>query len=93
MTVKEIMERSGITETGRAIAYIKDALDEMALMAPTHVKLARLDLVEGKRFYRLPNEAVRVLDIRCKDHDNDSGLFRSIPRTIHEPLTEDTDGI
>ena len=38
MTVQEIMERTGINQTGRAIAYIKDALDEMNLLSETHVK-------------------------------------------------------
>ena len=28
MKVQEIMERAGISQTGRAIAYIKDGLDE-----------------------------------------------------------------
>ena len=32
MTVREIMERTGIMETGRAVAYIKDALEEMNLI-------------------------------------------------------------
>jgi len=29
MKVKELMERVGMAQTGRAIAYIKDGLDEM----------------------------------------------------------------
>ena len=29
MTVKEVMERIGIVETGKAVAYIKDALEEV----------------------------------------------------------------
>ena len=29
MKVKEIMERARITQTGRAIAFIKDALNEL----------------------------------------------------------------
>tara|TARA_Y100000401_G_scaffold117382_1_gene125939 strand:- start:300 stop:581 length:282 start_codon:yes stop_codon:yes gene_type:complete len=92
MKVKELMERSNIQETGRAIAYIKDALDEMNLESETHTKTVRIDIVEGKRFYEVPNEAVKILDIRCKHHDNASSLYKSIPRTIYEPDTEDTDG-
>ena len=38
MKVQEIMERAGMDETGRAIAYIKDALEEMNLLSETHVK-------------------------------------------------------
>ena len=87
------MERSGILQTGRAIAYIKDALDEMALESPTHTKTLRITINTGKRFYDIPNEAVKLLDIRALDHDNDDGLYESIPRTIYEPEYEDTDGV
>ena len=65
----------------------------MNLESETHTKTVRIDIVEGKRFYEVPNEAVKILDIRCKNHDNASSLYKSIPRTIYEPDTEDTDGI
>ena len=38
MKVKEIMERAGIGRTGRAIAYIKDALEEINMISETHVQ-------------------------------------------------------
>ena len=93
MKVKEIMERARITQTGRAIAFIKDALNEINLISETHIKRTRIDISENQRFYNIPNEAVKILDIRCKDHDNDNGLYKSIPRSIHEPETEDSDGL
>ena len=37
MKVQEIMERAGVTETGRAIAYIKDGLEEMNLISDTNI--------------------------------------------------------
>ena len=43
MKVQEIMERSGIGETGRAIMYIKDALEEINLISETHTKTVRID--------------------------------------------------
>jgi hypothetical protein len=93
MKVIDIMERLGINQTGRAIAYIKDALDEMNLLSETHTKTTRLDIIEGQRFYNLPNDAVKVLDIRCKHHNNEDSRYQSIPRSIYEPATEDKDGI
>ena len=33
MKVNELMERVGMSETGRALAYIKDGLDEMNMIA------------------------------------------------------------
>ena len=92
MKVQEIMERSGIGETGRAIMYIKDALEEINLISETHTKTVRIDLEKDKRFYILPLEIIKILDIRCKNHDNSENAYRSIPRTIYEPETKDTDG-
>jgi len=93
MTVKEIMERAGMTSTGRAIAFIKDALVEMNSISETHTKTTRIDIDQNKRFYNLPNEMVKILDIRCKHHDNTSSNYQTIPRTMYEPETEDKDGI
>ena len=92
MKVQEIMERLGLNQTGRAIAYIKDGLDEMNYLSETHTKTTRIDIDKDKRFYELPKEAVKILDIRCKHHNNSSDLYKSIPRSIYEPAIEDTDG-
>ena len=51
MTVKELMERVGIKQTGRAIAYIKDGLDEMNMTSETHVTVERIDITKDQRFY------------------------------------------
>ena len=93
MTVKEIMERAGTTETGRAIAYIKDALDEINILAETHITKERIDITKDQRFYDLPKDCLKVLDIRCKHHNNEDDKYRSIPRSIYEPEVVDEDGI
>ena len=87
------MERAGTKVTGRAIAYIKDALDEINIISESHIKTQKLNIVANKRFYKLPNDCLKVLDIRCKHHDNEDGLYKSIPRAIYEPATEDSDCI
>ena len=93
MKVMEIMERANIRETGRAIAYIKDALEELNLISETHSRVVRIDIEENKRFYKLPNDMLQILDIRCKDHDNEDSAYRSIPRSVYEPAIKDEDGI
>lgn len=93
MKVKELMERVGITETGRAIAYIKDGLEELNITFETHVTEESIDITENKRFYTFPNDMVKVIDIRCKNHLNDRDEYRSIPRLIHKPIVKDEDGI
>ena len=93
MKVKELMERVGITETGRAIAYIKDGLEELNFTFETHVTEESIDITENKRFYTFPNDMVKVIDIRCKNHLNDRDEYRSIPRLIHKPIVKDEDGV
>ena len=93
MKVKELMERVGMTETGRAIAYIKDGLDEMNMLAETHIITTRIDIAENQRYYDLPYDMIKVTDIRVKNHSNSKDEYRSIPRTIHKPPTEDADGV
>jgi len=93
MTVKEIMERAGTTSTGRALAYIKDALDEMAISSETHVKVDYISIAKDKRFYDLPSDLVKLIDVRCKHHNNNDNKYRSIPRSIYEPALVDQDGV
>ena len=93
MTVNEIMERAGINQTGRAVAYIKDALDEINMLSETHITTQRMDINANQRFYSIPNDCLKVLDIRCKNHNNSDSKYRSIPRSIYEPKIVDEDGI
>ena len=93
MKVNELMERVGMVETGRALAYIKDGLDEMNMIAETHVNVERIDISKNQRIYDMPNDAIKLIDIRCKNHDNANDEYRSIPRSIHKPATEDADGV
>ena len=93
MTVQEIMERAGTNKIGFAIAYIKDALAEMNILSETHVTTERIDITKDQRFYSIPNDCVKILDIRCKHHNNEDEKYRSIPRSIYEPAIVDEDGV
>ena len=86
------MERAGTTQTGRAVAYIKDALDEMNILSETHITTQRMDINANHRFYTIPNDCIKILDIRCKSHNNENSKYRSIPRSIYEPVIVDEDG-
>jgi len=92
MNVKKIMERVGLTETGRAIAYIEDALEEINILSETHVNVERFDITKDQRLYNVPNEVIKVMDIRVKNHLNSKDEYRSIPRLIYKPLIKDADG-
>ena len=91
MKVQEIMERTGIKETGRAIAYIKDALEEINMLSETHITTSRMNITEDQRYYDIPNDAIKITSIRCKNHLNTKDEYRSVPRMIGEPYTQDED--
>ena len=91
MKVKEIMERAGIAQTGRAIAYIKDALEEINFVHDTHVTTTEIDLVKDQRLYVYPNDLLKVIGIQCKNHLNTKDEYRTIPRLINEPTITDKD--
>ena len=93
MKVQELMERCGMTETGRAIAYIKDGLEDLNIKFETHTTIERMDITADKRFYEFPNDMVKVIDIRCKNHLNDKDEYRSISRLLHKPTIKDGDGV
>ena len=92
MTVQELMERVGVTDTGRALAYIKDGLEELNMLSETHVTTERINITKDQRFYDFPKDMLKVLDIRCKNQLNVDDEYRSIPRMIGEPLRKDADG-
>ena len=93
MTVQELMERVGINQTGRAVAYVKDGLEEIGILAESEVNTTRIDITKDKRFYDFPNDMMKVLDVRCKDHLNSLGEYRSIPRLIGNLTNKDSDGV
>ena len=92
MKVLEVMERAGVTDTGRALAYIKDGLEELNMISETHVTTERIDITADQRFYNFPKDMIKVLDIRCKNQLNADDEYRSIPRMIGEPMRKDADG-
>ena len=92
MKVQEVMERAGITDTGRALAYIKDGLEELNMISETHVTTERINIIKDQRFYNFPKDMIKVLDIRCKNQLNADDEYRSIPRMIGEPMRKDADG-
>ena len=65
----------------------------MNMIAETHVKTQRININADQRFYDIPIDMIKVLDIRCKNQGNAADEYRSIPRTINPPSTEDSDGV
>ena len=91
MKVQEVMERVGITQTGKAIAYIKDALEEINMISETNITTERFDITKDQRYYNIPEDAIKITSIRAKNHLNTKDEYTKIPRMIGEPYTEDAD--
>ena len=91
--IDEIMERSGMTETGRAVAYLKDGLDEISHMTDHRVLETTSNIVADQRYYSFPANMLKLRDLRVKNHENDEDKYRSIPRMMFEPGEEDEDGV
>ena len=85
------MERVGLSATGQAIAYIKEALREINMSHETHIRKETINITKNKRMYKFPSEALKVTDIQVKNHMNSDGEYRSIPRLIYEPHIKDDD--
>ena len=87
------MERAGIKETGRGLAYLKDGLEELNMLSETHVQTTRSNLQQNKRFYKFPKNMVQLKSVRIKNHLNSKDEYRQIPRLVYEPHIVDKDGI
>jgi hypothetical protein len=51
------------------------------------------DIIKDKRFYLIPSDAIKIKDIKVKNHLNTDDQWRSIPRMVGKPLNTDKDEI
>jgi len=93
MKIRELMERVGSNQTGKIVAYVKDGLEELEMLTETHTNVAKIDINKNQRFYTLPNDMIKMIDIRCKNHLNSKDEYRSIPRMINKPNIKDEDNL
>lgn len=52
-----------------------------------------MDIIKDKRYYSIPSDMVKLMDVRIKNHLNTKDQYRSIPRMIGRPLNTDVDEI
>ena len=94
MTIKEIMDRSGVPlPTGHAVSIIKEGLDEIGHMVKDRVVETDVSIVKDTRYYDFPTSLLKLRDLRVLNHDNDDDKYRSIPRLMFEPKEEDPNGV
>ena len=93
MKVQQLMERVNNFETGRVIAYIKDGLEDLNVNFETHVTTEKIDIAENQRFYDIPNETIKILEVRALNHLNSKDEYRRIPRLVNKPWIPDGDDV
>jgi len=89
MTVLEVMERIGVRDTARTIAYIKDALLNIKSNTQEEIVSEKQNIISGVRDYRLPADKIAIVGISVLDTDDDKyKQIRELKGDI--VLTEDT---
>jgi len=90
VTLQEIMERTGLKETGLAKAWIKDAVQIIRSSYPENVKIDKQNIIDGEREYILPADMISLLSISIKDTSDKK--YKKIRRVSNDiVLKEDTD--
>ena len=93
MKVQQLMERVNNFETGRVLAYIKDGLEDLNMNFETHIMTEKIDITKDQRFYDIPNNVVKVLEVRALNHLNSKDEYRRIPRLVNKPWIPDGDDV
>ena len=90
MTVQEIMERTGVKETGLAKAWVKDAFNLIKSQSPENIKVNKQNIIDGEREYVAPSDMIQLLSVSIKDtQDNKYKKIRRVTNNIK--IAEDTD--
>ena len=89
MTVLEIAERSGTTETTLVLAWLKDAINLIQSNTKERLKVSKYNIIDGERDYVLPQDMVALKSIAVYDTNDEK--YKRIRRIVHDPVVvEDT---
>ncbi len=89
MLVRELMERTSISNFGLARMFIEDGLLEMSIQQAPWQREITMSIVKDQRFYYFPQDCIKVMDIMVRNHMNSKGEYRSISRLLNEPMIKD----
>ena len=91
MLEKKIIEKI-LAENSWGLYLKGSPLEEINTISETHVTTQRIDITKNQRFYELPQDMIKVLEVRVKNHLNSKDEYRQVPRLIYEPKIKDADG-
>ena len=92
MKLKEFMERLGRTDESKLISQIKDGIEEMNMVSEVNIKRLRLTITKDQRYYEVPADCTRIINIQAKNQDNQKDLYAKVPRLIGDVFEADSDG-
>ena len=94
MTILEMMERAGITETSLSIAWIKDAIHLIQSNSKERLKVSKYDVINAvdsdDNRYLLPADMIALDSVSIKDTSDSK--YKKIRRLTSQPgyMVEDT---
>ena len=94
MTVLELMERTGTSETTLTIAWVKDAIHLIQSNSKERLKVSKYDVIKSvdsdDNRYLLPADMIALESISIKDTSDSK--YKKIKRIISQPgyMVEDT---
>jgi len=94
MTILEIMERSGMSDTHLAIGWIKDAVDLIQSNTKENLKVKKMNLVKSvdgdDNQYDLPADMIALDSVSLLDTEDDNKYKRIRRLATDLIVTEDT---
>ena len=84
MRLKEIMDRTGMKETGLAVALVKDAIALIQSQVDDNVATWKTNITDGTREYPFPANLIKLKNIAVKDTNDDK--YKKIRRIAKDPV-------
>ena len=90
MTVLEIMERAGISQTTLALAWIKDAVHHIKSNTKESLKVNKQNVISSEKDYEFPADMIAIDSVSILDTKDDN-KYKRISRLVGDlEVSEDT---
>ena len=62
------------------------------MVSEVNIKRIRLDITKDQRYYNVPSDCTRIINIQAKNQDNQKDLYAKVPRLMGDVFEADSDG-
>ena len=90
MTVLEIMERYGISQTTLGLAWIKDAVHHIKSNTKESLKINKQNVISGEKEYEFPADMIAIDSVSILDTKDDNKYKRIRRISGNIIVSEDT---